>query len=89
MEHITTASRFEKTDAVEALANGIAHDVKAGWFVDRRDKLTRQKRWQQEDEDTEYSRNDLDRKVVNSSQIRNIIREYKRALKAEIFPNRI
>lgn len=27
MEHITTASRFEKTDAVEALANGIAHDV--------------------------------------------------------------
>ena len=27
MEHITTASQFEKTDAVEALANGIAHDV--------------------------------------------------------------
>ena len=27
MEHITTATRFEKTDAVEALANGIAHDV--------------------------------------------------------------
>ncbi|NWH05438.1 hybrid sensor histidine kinase/response regulator [Desulfobacter latus] len=27
MEHITTATQFEKTDAVEALANGIAHDV--------------------------------------------------------------
>ncbi|MCG8550117.1 MAG: response regulator [Desulfobacterales bacterium] len=27
MEHITTANQFEKTDAVEALANGIAHDV--------------------------------------------------------------
>lgn len=26
--------------------------VKAGWFIDRRDKLTRAKRWQQEDEDT-------------------------------------
>ncbi|WP_430932172.1 DEAD/DEAH box helicase family protein [Saccharicrinis sp. 156] len=63
--------------------------IQAGWFVDRRDKLTRQKRWQQEDEDTQYSRNDLDKKVVNPSQIRNIIREYKRALKADIFPNRI
>ncbi|MDZ7725576.1 MAG: type I restriction-modification enzyme R subunit C-terminal domain-containing protein [candidate division KSB1 bacterium] len=62
--------------------------VKAGWFVDRRDKLTRQKRWQQEDEDTAYSRNDLDKKVVNPSQIRHIIKEYKRALKTEIFPDR-
>lgn len=62
--------------------------VKAGWFVDRREKLSRKKRWQQEDEDTEYSRNDLDKKVVNLSQIRNIIKEYKRALKTEIFPNR-
>lgn len=62
--------------------------VKAGWFVDRRDKLTREKRWQQEDEDTEYHRNDLDKKVVNPSQIRNIIREFKRALKTEIFPKR-
>lgn len=63
--------------------------IKAGWFVDRRDKLTRQKRWQQEDEDTEYTRNDLDKKVVNPSQIRNIIREYKRALKQEIYPKRV
>jgi len=63
--------------------------IKAGWFVDRRSKLTRQKRWQQEDEDTEYSRNDLDKKVVNPSQIRNIIKEYKRALRTEIYPNRI
>jgi len=62
--------------------------IKAGWFVDRRDKLTRQKRWQQEDEDTEYTRNDLDKKVVNPSQIRNIIREFRRALKQEIFPKR-
>ena len=57
--------------------------IKAGWFIDRRDKLTRAKRWQQEDEDTEYKRNDLDKKVVNPSQIRNIIREYKRALKTK------
>jgi type I restriction enzyme R subunit len=62
--------------------------IKAGWYIDRRDKLTRKKRWQQEDEDTEYKKNDLDKKVVNPSQIRNIIREYKRALKTEIYPNR-
>lgn len=63
--------------------------VQAGWFVDRRDKLTRKKRWQREDEDTVYKRNDLDKKVVNPSQIRNIIREYKAALKRDIFPNRM
>ncbi|MDX1783738.1 MAG: DEAD/DEAH box helicase family protein, partial [Aequorivita vladivostokensis] len=63
--------------------------IESGWFVDRRDKLTRKKRWQQEDEDTAYQRNDLDKKVVNPSQIRNIIREYKKALKTTIFPNRV
>ncbi len=63
--------------------------TKAGWFLDRRDKLTRAKRWQQEDEDTHYQKNDLDKKVVNLSQIRNIIREFKRALKTTIYPNRI
>jgi type I restriction enzyme, R subunit len=63
--------------------------IKAGWFVDRRDKLTRLKRWQQEDEDTEYTGNDLDRKVVNPSQIRNIIKEFRKALQTEIFPNRV
>lgn len=62
--------------------------IKAGWWVDKRDKLTRQTRWQQEDEDTEYAKNDLDKKVVNPSQIRNIIRDFKRALQTEIFPNR-
>lgn len=63
--------------------------IKAGWFIDRRNKLTRKKRWQQEDEDTAYKKNDLDKKVVNPSQIRNIIRAYKRALKTEIYPNRV
>ena len=63
--------------------------IESGWFVDRRDKLTRRKRWQQEDEDTDYKSNDLDKKVVNPSQIRNISREYKKALKTTIFPKRI
>ena len=63
--------------------------IKAGWYVDRRDKLTRAKRWQQEDDDTQYKKNDLDKKVVNPSQIRNIIKEYRKALQTTIFPNRV
>jgi len=63
--------------------------IKADWYVERRNKLTRQMRWQQEDEDTEYTKNDLDKKVVSISQIRNIIKEFRRALQTEIFPNRI
>lgn len=62
--------------------------IEAGWFVDRRDKLTRKKRWQQEDEDTEYSKNDLDKKVVTPDQIRTIIRQFRKALETEIFPLR-
>ncbi len=62
--------------------------IEAGWFVDRRDKLTRQKRWQQEDEDTEYTKNNLDKNVVNPDQIRTIIRQFRKALETEIFPNR-
>lgn len=62
--------------------------VRKGWYVDRREKLTRKKRWQQEDEDTTYRRNDLDKTVVNISQIRNIIKEYYRALRKDIYPNR-
>ncbi|WP_370390227.1 DEAD/DEAH box helicase family protein [uncultured Winogradskyella sp.] len=64
-------------------------DLKADIFIDKRDKLTRKKRWEQLDEDLNYKKNDLDKKVVNPSQIRNIIREFKRALKTEIYPNRI
>ncbi|MBN2279574.1 MAG: DEAD/DEAH box helicase family protein [Candidatus Marinimicrobia bacterium] len=62
--------------------------VHKGWFVDKRDKLTRKKRWEQMDDDLEYKRNDLDRAVVNKSQIRTIIREFQKALKTEIFPDR-
>lgn len=62
--------------------------IESGWFVDRRDKLSRAKRWQQEDEDTAYQRNDLDKAVVNVSQIRTIIKEFKKALETTIFPKR-
>lgn len=63
-------------------------EIKAKAFVDKREKLTRQKRWEQLDEDYNYAPSKLDKDVVNPSQIRNIIKAYKKALQTEIFPNR-
>lgn len=56
-------------------------------YIDRRDKLTRKKRWQQTDEEIEYKATQLNQDVVNPSQIRTIIRAFKEKL-PEIFPNR-
>lgn len=62
--------------------------IKAGWYIDHRDKLTRKTVWQQVDEDIEYSKKDLDRSVVNPSQIRTVIRKFRQALMEEIYPDR-
>lgn len=62
--------------------------VEAGYYIDRRDKLTRQTRWELLDEDLEYEARQLDRDVVAVDQIRTIIRTFKERLLAEIFPGR-
>jgi len=62
--------------------------INAKEFIDIRNKLTREERWQQLDEEFQYFGNDLDRSVVNPSQIRNIIKTFKEKLLKEIFPNR-
>lgn len=62
--------------------------VEAGHFIDKRDKLTRETRWERLDEDLEYSPGDLDRNVVAVDQIRTIVRTFKERLFTEIFPNR-
>jgi len=59
----------------------------SGEYVDRREKLTRRKRWEQLDEDVVYSSKKLDDEVVNPNQIRAIIKTFKEKL-PEIFPNR-
>lgn len=61
--------------------------IRAKEFVDKRDKLTRRKRWEQLDQDLTYSGKELDREVVNPSTIRNIVRAFKDKL-PEIFPER-
>lgn len=56
--------------------------------IEVRERLSRKKRWEQLDEDVQYNPSDLDEKVVNKSQIRNIIKAYKDALFTELFPHR-
>ncbi|NPE28345.1 DEAD/DEAH box helicase family protein [Methanococcoides sp. SA1] len=62
--------------------------IEKGWYLDKRDKLTRKKRWEQMDEEKIYVKNELDRKVVSKSQIRTIIKEFRKALRTEIYPDR-
>jgi len=56
-------------------------------LVQKREKLTRAKRWEQQDEDEAYSARRLDTEIVNPSQIRTVIRTFKEKL-PEIFPDR-
>jgi type I restriction enzyme R subunit len=62
--------------------------VDAGYFIDKRDKLTREVRWQQLNEDLEYAPVQLDRDVVALDQIRTVIKTFKDNLFTEIFPGR-
>ena len=55
--------------------------------IEYRDRLTRAKRWKQMDEDIDYASINLDRDVINPSQIRTVIRTIKENLPI-IFPNR-
>lgn len=73
------------TIETEITKNGA--QIKAKEFVDKREKLTRRKRWEQLDEDYTYNGKKLDRDVVNPSQIRNVIRTFRDKL-PEIFPGR-
>ena len=62
--------------------------VDAGYYVDRRDRLTRKVRWEQLEEDLAYTPNRLDRDVVAEDQIRTVVRTFRDRLFTEIFPNR-
>ena len=55
--------------------------------IEHRDKLTRKKKWRELDDDVEYKQSQLDKKVVNPSQIRNIIKEFRAKLPV-LFPGR-
>ncbi|MFH1057508.1 MAG: DEAD/DEAH box helicase family protein, partial [Pseudomonadota bacterium] len=61
--------------------------VEAGYYVDKRDRQTREKRWEQLDEDLVYPSNQLDRDVVALDQIRTVVRTFRDKL-PEMFPDR-
>ena len=63
-------------------------EIEAGFYVDKRDKLTRQTRWEMLDEEMEYSADQLDRDVVAPDQIRKVIQTFRDNLFTEIFPTR-
>lgn len=62
-------------------------EVDAGEYVDKRDKLTRRRRWEQLDDPLVYEGADIDRSVVAEDQIRTVIGAFRDRL-PEIFPNR-
>ncbi len=62
--------------------------IPPGFYVDKRDKLTRKIRWELLDEEMEYSANQLDRDVVADDQIRKVIQTFRDNLFTEIFPGR-
>ena len=60
-------------------------------LIEYRDRLSRAKRWQQMDEDEDYSgthKGRLDKDIVNPSQIRTVIHSFKENLFTTLFPRR-
>lgn len=62
--------------------------VKAGFWVDKRHKVTRKVRWEQLDEDLDYPPEQLDQSVVAPDQIRTVVKTFRARLFTEIFPGR-
>ena len=69
----------------EITKNG-AHLMKQ--MIEYRNRLSREKRWMQMDEDVDYQPPQLDRDIVNPSQIRTVIRTFKENLFTTLFPRR-
>ncbi len=58
-----------------------------GQYIEHRELLSRKKRYELQDEDEEYTSQQLDRDIVNPNQIRTVIRTFRERL-PEIFPDR-
>jgi type I restriction enzyme R subunit len=61
--------------------------ISAKQQVEKRERSTRRKRWETQDDDEVYSGKQLDRNIVNPDQIRTVIRTFKDYLPT-IFPGR-
>jgi type I restriction enzyme R subunit len=66
--------------------NGVT--VKAGHDYQKRDRLTRAKRWELQEAEETFQKTQLDRSVVVPDQIRTVIKTFREKLFTEIFPDR-
>jgi type I restriction enzyme R subunit len=62
--------------------------IEAGVYVWHRERTTRRRRWEENEDELEYAASQLDRAVVAPDQIRTVIRTFKEKLFTEIFPGR-
>ena len=62
-------------------------ELKAEQLVEKRERLSRRRRWQVQDQRATYDAGQLDRSVVNPDQIRTVIQTFRDKL-PEIFPSR-
>ncbi|MBL7114038.1 MAG: DEAD/DEAH box helicase family protein [Bacteroidales bacterium] len=62
--------------------------VEAGYQIDKRNRQTREIRWENLDVDLVYANTELDRSVVAKDQIRTIVKTFRDKLFTEIFPGR-
>ena len=62
--------------------------IEAGLTVDRRDRRTRNIRWEELEEELPYTPGQLDRDVVAEDQIRTVIQTFCDKVTTEIFPGR-
>jgi type I restriction enzyme R subunit len=61
--------------------------LKAKQQIEKRERLSRRKRWETQDEEEAYSASQLDRDIVNPDQIRTVLRTFRDKL-PQIFPGR-
>jgi len=62
--------------------------VDSGFWIDKRDRLTRARRAELLDTDFTYTSDQLNRDVVAPDQIRTVVREFRGKLFTDIFPGR-
>ncbi|MGO4881796.1 MAG: type I restriction-modification enzyme R subunit C-terminal domain-containing protein [Bryobacteraceae bacterium] len=62
--------------------------VESGYWIDKRDRITRARRAELLDTDFSYTAADLNRDVVAPDQIRTVVREFRDKLFTDIFPGR-
>ena len=67
---------------------GATLEAEPDFFVPRRDRRTRARRYTELDDDLIYTAGQLDRDVVSEQQIRLVVRTFKDKLFTEIFPGR-